>query len=252
MKDFIDKVNAEEGETVLRRDEGKEKVYEGEVTSPEKVPVNVNVSTPETVSASEAEVKVAPENIPEPPKREAAEITVSDPEKPEGAYTEEPVPQAENVDISEKNGIIEEKTEETAETDVHELGKIDIEKYKCITEDITTDEVIITENQVTHIKNRHPNDYERYFQYAKEIIDDPDYILRAGKGHENDTAFILKHIIDNEKNYQLILRLKTSNDPNNYKNSVITFLKISDKTWRKYLRNKEILYDKSQNLDKDE
>lgn len=165
---------------------------------------------------------------------------------------EKPVPQAENVDISEKSGIIEEKTEETAETDVHELGKIDIEKYKCITEDITTDEVIITENQVTHIKNRHPNDYERYFQYAKEIIDDPDYILRAGKGHENDTAFILKHIIDNEKNYQLILRLKTSNDPNNYKNSVITFLKISDKTWRKYLRNKEILYDNSQNLDKDE
>ena len=76
--------------------------------------------------------------------------------------------------------------------------------------------------------------------------------MKTGIGHENDTAFILKRIIDNEKNYQLILRLKTSNDPKNYKNSVTTFLKISDKTWRKYLRNKEILYDKSYNLDKGE
>ena len=76
--------------------------------------------------------------------------------------------------------------------------------------------------------------------------------MKTGIGHENDTAFIMKRIIDNEKNYQLILRLKTSNDPKNYKNSVITFLKISDKTWRQYRRNKEILYDKSHNLDKGE
>ncbi len=33
LSDFIDKVNADEGETVLRRDEGKEKVYEGELTN---------------------------------------------------------------------------------------------------------------------------------------------------------------------------------------------------------------------------
>lgn len=244
LEDFVDKVNTEYGETVLKPDYGRTAVYEGEVEKP--VPVE-EPAKPEPVSAPEPPVSDA--SVPE---GKAVEVTVSEPEKAEVAYTEKPIPQTENVNISEKNGIIEEKTEETAETDVHELGKIDIEKYKCITEDITTDEVIITENQVTHIKNRHPNDYERYFQYAKEIIDDPDYILRAGKGHENDTAFILKHIIDNEKNYQLILRLKTSNDPNNYKNSVITFLKISDKTWRKYLRNKEILYDKSQNLDKDE
>lgn len=30
-------------------------------------------------------------------------------------------------------------------SDVHYIAKIDIKKYKCITEDITTDEVIITE-----------------------------------------------------------------------------------------------------------
>ena len=119
-----------------------------------------------------------------------------------------------------------EKSLETAEKDVHSIGKIDIEKYKCVTEDIQTDEVIITDKQIEHIKDRHPNDYERYFRYVKEIIQDPDYILEASKPN---TAFVLKHIIDNGKNYQLILRLKTSDDPENYKNSVITFLKDEKK-----------------------
>lgn len=133
--------------------------------------------------------------------------------------------------------------------DVHKIGNIDIEKYKCVTEDIKTDEVIITEKQIEHIKQRHPNDYERYFGYAKEIVTNPDYILKANKPN---TAFVLKRIVDNGKNYQLILRLKTSQDPEKYKNSVITFLKIDDKKWAKYLRNKTILYDKNSFLDKSE
>ena len=122
---------------------------------------------------------------------------------------------------------------------VYSVGKIDIEIYKCVTEDIQTDEVIITERQIEHIKERHPSDYERYFSYAQEIIREPDYILEANKPN---TAFILKHICDNGKNYQLILRLKTSQDPIGYKNSVITFLKVDDKRYNRYLRTKKILY----------
>lgn len=158
-----------------------------------------------------------------------------------------------SVDISQESGIIEETREKTAETavrDVHSVGKIDIEKYKCVTEDIQTNEVIITEKQIEHIKERHPNDYERYFGYVNEIIQDPDYILEANRPN---TAFVLKHIVDNGKNYQLILRLKTSNDPSEYKNSVITFLKVDNKKWAKYLRNKKILYDnKNIPIDKNE
>lgn len=72
LKDFIDKVNAEEGETVLRRDEGKEKVYEGEVKPEYK---------------TEPLVSDAPV-----PEGKAVEVTVSEPEKTEGAYTEEKIP----------------------------------------------------------------------------------------------------------------------------------------------------------------
>ena len=143
------------------------------------------------------------------------------------------------VEKSNDNGIITKTVWKSEGEDVHSICKIDKEIYKCVTSDIQTDEVIITDTQIEHIKERHPNDYERYFGYVKEIIKHPDYILEANKPN---TAFILKHIIDNNKNYQLILRIKTSNDPVGYKNSVITFLKVEDKRYRRYLRTKKILY----------
>lgn len=119
------------------------------------------------------------------------------------------------------------------------IGKLDKEIYSCVTEDITTDEVVITDTQVQHIKERHPGDYERFFQLLPEIISEPDYILEANKPN---TAFVLKKVELENVNFQLILRLKTSHDPSEFKNSVITFLKVDERKWRKYLRNKKILY----------
>ena len=124
---------------------------------------------------------------------------------------------------------------------MHIIGKINKNIYKCVTEDITTEEVIITDNQINHIKNRHPNDYENFSSYFSDILSDPDFILEANKPN---TAFILKQITENDLTVQLILRLQTSQDPKGYKNSFITFLKIDIKTWNKYLRNKKILYRK--------
>jgi len=34
---------------------------------------------------------------------------------------------------------------------VYYVGKIDIQIYRCVTSDITTDELIITEKQIEHI-----------------------------------------------------------------------------------------------------
>ena len=124
---------------------------------------------------------------------------------------------------------------------MHIIGKINKNIYKCVTEDITTEEVIITDNQINHIKNRHPNDYENFSSYFSDILSDPDFILEANKPN---TAFILKQITENDLTVQLILRLQTSQDPKGYKNFIITFLKIDIKTWNKYLRNKKILYRK--------
>lgn len=139
---------------------------------------------------------------------------------------------------NKKTAILkEEHTKEVV--DVHTIGKIDREIYKCITEDIVTDEVIITDNQIQHIKERHPNDYERFSKYFSEIVADPDYIIEANKP---DTALVLKEIVAEGEIFKTVVRLVTSHDNPGYKNSIITFMKIDEKEWKRLLRNKKILY----------
>ena len=137
-----------------------------------------------------------------------------------------------------ENAILD-KTSDKEEVDVHIVGKIDKNIYKCITEDIVTDEVIITDERIQHIKERHPNDYERFYSYIPEIIENPDYIIEANK---SNTAVILKEIEEQGEKFKLVLRLKVESDPVEYKNSVMTFWYIGDTTWRKSLKNKKILY----------
>ncbi len=119
------------------------------------------------------------------------------------------------------------------------IGKINIEIFKCVTTDIVTDEVIITEKQVEHIKEHHPNDYERFRCCFKEIVEKPDYIVEANKPN---TALILKEVEDQGKKFKTVLRIVTSVDNPIYKNSIITFMKIDDREWNRLLKNKKILY----------
>jgi hypothetical protein len=74
---------------------------------------------------------------------------------------------------------------------VKTVGYIDVEKYRCITDDITTDEVIITAERIEHIKERHPGDYERFMGYMADIVADPDYIIEANKAN---SAGLLKEM----------------------------------------------------------
>lgn len=122
---------------------------------------------------------------------------------------------------------------------VQTIGKIDIEKYKVVTDKIRTDEVIITDERIAHIKENHPNDFERYEKYIADILKNPQYIL-ADKAPA--TAVILNEYVEDDERFRLILRLAIPHDPVDYKNSVITFLKINERKFKKYLRNKKILY----------
>lgn len=119
------------------------------------------------------------------------------------------------------------------------IGKIDRKKFVEISKDISVDDVILTEKQIEHIKERHPNDYELYFKYIKEIVEEPDYIIRDTKPN---TGFLLKEFVKEDKKFQLILRLHTNEDVLGHKNSIITFLKINSKKYNQYLRNKEIVW----------
>ncbi len=119
------------------------------------------------------------------------------------------------------------------------IGKLDKKIFSCVTSDIQTDEVIITDERIQHIKDRHPNDYEKYCGYMERIIQNPDYIVETNK---RNTAVILKKIEENGESFKLILRIVMKDDPKDYKNSVISFWRVGDTTWKKTLKNKKILY----------
>lgn len=139
------------------------------------------------------------------------------------------VPQCGTMDVSEDKGNIE----------VHSIGKIDIDIYKCITEDIRTEEVIITDNQIQHIKDRHPEAYDKVLSNIQETIKVPDYIIKDKHEH---TGLVVKRIATENGILQVVLRLCTSGDEQEYKNSVISCWEISERRLQNYLRNKEILY----------
>lgn len=140
----------------------------------------------------------------------------------------------------DKNGIIGEKNI-SGVPEVHTIGRIDKAIYSCITEDIVTDEVIITDNQIQHIKERHPQDYQNILDKVKDVISSPEYIIYDS--HPN-TGLVIGNVFENGEAAQVVLRIVTSADEQGYKNSIISCWKISAKRLQNYLRNKLVLYKK--------
>ena len=119
------------------------------------------------------------------------------------------------------------------------IGNLDKKIYSCISKDIFETEVIITEERIEHIKHHHPGDFEKYYSFLQSVIEDPDYIVKANKPN---TGVVLKEFEKDDCKIKLVLRIKTKEDSSDYKNSVISFWTIGDTTWKKILKNKNILY----------
>ena len=125
---------------------------------------------------------------------------------------------------------------------VHIVGKIDREIYKCITEDIVTDEVIITEERIRHIIDRRGKEfYDKYGDKFLSILQDPDYVFKDKK----NTALVCKEFSLDGKYINVALRLVVSTDNPEYKNSIITAVGESRKRFQQRLRNNEVLYKKA-------
>lgn len=123
--------------------------------------------------------------------------------------------------------------------DVNYICDLNPEIYKAAVPTITTEHVIITDKQLEHIRERHPDISATVMEQLTEIIHAPDYIIETDMPY---TANILKHLEINGKGYQLVLRIRTDSDPEEFQNSVITFMSVNEKRYRQYLRNRKILY----------
>lgn len=125
---------------------------------------------------------------------------------------------------------------------IHSLGLLDWNIYDCISSNHITDEVIITEEQMMHIRERHPEAYIDTIHYVREVLDDPDYIFRDKRPN---TGLVVKKILNDEESSLLVLKIITSDDNKDYKKSIITSWKITEKRLNNYLRNKDIIYKKA-------
>lgn len=123
---------------------------------------------------------------------------------------------------------------------MHVVGRINREFFKAITEDITVDQVIITDERIAH-SNLHSDAYVKYGSYIPDVLADPDFAFRDKKPN---TVVLIKRIKKDGKNLELVLRLHVSTDHPEYKNSIISFWDISEARRKNYERNKDIIYKK--------
>lgn len=107
---------------------------------------------------------------------------------------------------------------------------------------LNADKVILREERVKHIEERHPEAVGIIKKYAQEIIENPDYILKDSKNI--DTIWHIKEIEKEKINMVIKLSLEAKEEHKGYLNSVITGHKTDNKRVEKYLRKHQLLYKK--------
>ena len=123
------------------------------------------------------------------------------------------------------------------------VAEINLDRYKTISDSITTSNVVITYERIEHINERHPGDWENYGAFVESTVTDPVFILRD---KNPDTAVCIKQIeVDGETKFmRTTLRLHTSNDESGKENSILTFQKINKKEYGRLSRNEKVVYRK--------
>ena len=124
--------------------------------------------------------------------------------------------------------------------EILKLGKINTQPLEKEFREILTDEIVITNERLEHIKLRHPQDYKLFVEYGATTVEAPDIIIKDEKN--KGTVFMVRHL-DNT-NLNVVVRLVLSEDNENLKNSVMTFYRLRQKNLMKLERKNKVLYKK--------
>lgn len=125
-------------------------------------------------------------------------------------------------------------------TELIQLGKIDTAVFEKEFGLLHTDEIIITNERIEHIKLHHPEDYALFEKYAAQTLENPDKIIKDIKN--SGTVFMIKHLEDT--NLNIVIRLVISTDNSCLKNSVMTSYRIRQKNLEKLEKKNKLLYNK--------
>lgn len=120
------------------------------------------------------------------------------------------------------------------------LGRIDTTSLEKEFGKIRTDEIIVTNERLNHIKERHPEDYDLFEKYGKDSVENPDFVIKDGK--HDGTVFMVKKL--QETNLNVVVRVVIETDKEGLKNSVMTFYRIRERNLRKLIDKNSLLYKK--------
>ena len=123
-------------------------------------------------------------------------------------------------------------------TELKVLGEIDERALRMEFGALQTTEVVVTEERIKHIRERHPQDIELFDLYGQEAITVPDMIVKDAKNE--GTVFMIKHLPGYNINAVVRLALKTGDE--RLKNSVMTFYRIRTKNLVKLLKKNKVIY----------
>ena len=102
------------------------------------------------------------------------------------------------------------------------LGEIESALLQGYFGELLTKEVVVTEERMEHIRERHPQDVELFILYGKE------------------TVVAIKHLP--ETNLNVVVRLVMETDREDRKNSVMTFYRIRERNLKKLMEKNRLLY----------
>ncbi len=112
----------------------------------------------------------------------------------------------------------------------------DILKY--LPEKVVSVDVIVTEERLAHIRERHEADYPLFLQYGEICIAQPDIVVKDEKNI--GTYFMIKKCPGVSLNVVVCMVLSEENPL--LKSSVMTFYRIRDKNLGKLLKKNRIFY----------
>ena len=125
-------------------------------------------------------------------------------------------------------------------SEITALGKIKIDLLKVEFGVIQTDDIIITNERLDHIKEHHPEDYQLFEIYGENCVQNPDMIMKDEK--HVGTIFMIKKL--SETNLNVVVRVVLETEDNKLKNSVMTFYRIREKNLKKMMAKNKVLYKK--------
>lgn len=118
------------------------------------------------------------------------------------------------------------------------LGEIESALLQGYFGELRTKEVVVTEERMEHIRERHPQDVELFILYGKETVVKPDILLVDEK--HTGTVFATKRLP--ETNLNVVVRLVMETDREDRKNSVMTFYRIRERNLKKLMEKNRLLY----------